>query len=181
MFLILACVNDPSLERDMQSTEQSRPIPFLLFNEQKGVRNTVQMKSWHQPSWFSEDQEFVSAILSEWFSLVLASQCNFANIHRVILSIPHVTVHSLFSLVFWDRHKIVFHFEVEVLIFRSSECYHGLQWSLDVIKKGQNASSGWGLATTTAIPFSRRIMTLSFRTCILTDCSEHYKVLICHK
>lgn len=38
MFLILACVNNPTLERDMQSTEQSRPIPFLLFNEQKGVK-----------------------------------------------------------------------------------------------------------------------------------------------
>lgn len=94
---------------------------------------------------------------------------------------------SLFTLVFWYSHKVIFHLKTEVHIFRSSECYHGLQCCdflmQHVIKKGQNASSGRGLATAASIPFSRTTMMSYFRTCLLTDCPElwHYKTLICHK
>lgn len=147
------------------------------------------MKSWHQPNWFPEGQEFCQQSFLNGSPLCWRHSVTLQTLRvglssfLMLLCIPL----SSFTPVFWYQHKIIFYFKAAVHIFRSSECYHGLQ-CLDflmqhVIKKGQNASSGWRLAAATSIPFSRRIMMLYFRICIFTECPGlwHYKVLICHK
>lgn len=49
MFLFLASANNPPHgEGEAVSCAEARCILFLLFKECKGLRNVMQIKSWHQ-------------------------------------------------------------------------------------------------------------------------------------